>query len=58
MFSDASYEVYGVAAYIRLDNENAIHTSLLMSKSRVAPLKPTTILRMELTAATVNIKGV
>ena len=33
-----------------------VHCSLIMGKSRVAPIKPTTIPRLELTAATVAVK--
>ncbi|XP_068234321.1 uncharacterized protein [Palaemon carinicauda] len=56
MFSDASNEGYGAAAYIRLsDNSGRISTALLMGKSRVCPVKATTIPRLELTAAVVSI---
>ena len=48
---------FGVASYLRFtDTENRIHCSLVMGKSRVAPIKPTTIPRLELTAATVTVK--
>ena len=56
-FSDASDVGYGEASYLRLENSNGqVNCSLLMGKSRVAPLKPTTIPRLELTAATVAVK--
>ncbi|XP_066988208.1 uncharacterized protein [Macrobrachium rosenbergii] len=56
MFSDASNEGYGAAAYIRLsDNSGRISTALLMGKSRVCPVKATTIPQLELTAAVVSI---
>jgi hypothetical protein len=56
-FSDASELGYGSASYIRLVNINGeIHCCLLMSKSRVAPLKQTTIPRLELAAATVSVR--
>ncbi|XP_064079552.1 uncharacterized protein LOC135196641 [Macrobrachium nipponense] len=56
MFSDASNEGYGAAAYIRLsDSSGRISTALLMGKSRVCPVKATTIPRLELTAAVVSI---
>ena len=43
--------------YLRLtDSNDRIHCSLVMGKSRVAPLKPVTILRLELTAAVVAPK--
>jgi hypothetical protein len=51
-FSDASNLGYGACSYLRLiDENNKVHCSLVMSKSRVAPLKVTTIPRLELTAA-------
>jgi len=56
-FSDASDVGYGEASYIRLENSKGqVTCSLLMGKSRVAPLKQTTIPRLELTAATVAVK--
>ena len=43
-FADASFIGYGVACYLRLVDENGrVEVSLVMGKSRVAPLKPTTI---------------
>ena len=51
-FSDASQTAYGVASYVRLvDENNQVHCSLLMAKSRVAPIKQLTIPRLELAAA-------
>jgi hypothetical protein len=56
-FSDASESGYGVTSYIRFMNDKEhIHCTLLFSRSRVAPLKKTTIPRMELTAATVAVR--
>ena len=56
-FSDASSTGYGQCSYLRLVNtEDKVHCSLLMAKSRVAPLKPITIPRLELTAALVSVK--
>ncbi|XP_039546986.1 uncharacterized protein LOC120492801 [Pimephales promelas] len=55
-FSDASTKGYGQCSYLRLENEQGdVHCSLLMAKSRVAPLKVTTIPRLELTAAVVSV---
>ncbi len=57
VFSDASTLGYGSVAYIRLVNdEGDIHTSFLIGKSRLAPIKTTTIPRLELTAATVSVR--
>ena len=56
VFSDACKTGYGVAAYLRLCDKNGkIYCTLMMGKSRVAPLKTTTIPRLELTAATVSV---
>eukprot|EP00112_Aurelia_sp_Birch-Aquarium-sp1_P003948 Seg1448.2 transcript_id=Seg1448.2/GoldUCD/mRNA.D3Y31 product="hypothetical protein" protein_id=Seg1448.2/GoldUCD/D3Y31 len=56
-FSDASEEGYGQASYLRLiDVKGNINCSLAMGKSRVPPLKQTTIPRLELTAASVSVK--
>ena len=56
-FADASFDGYGIVSYLRFtDTESRVHCSLVMGKSRVAPIKPTTIPRLELTAATVAVK--
>ena len=51
-FSDACKIGYGQATYIRhVDKEGKIWVSLVMGKSRVVPDKPSTVPRLELTAA-------
>ncbi|XP_074655650.1 uncharacterized protein LOC141909164 [Tubulanus polymorphus] len=56
-FSDASEAGYGSVSYIRLlDDRDRIHCSFVTGKSRVTPLKFTTIPRLELAAATVSIR--
>ena len=51
-FSDASEIGYGAVSYLRIANERReIHCCLVMAKSRLAPIKPVTIPRMELSAA-------
>ena len=53
-FSDASQDAYGAVSYIRMVNEQErIRCAFVIGKSRVAPLKPMTIPRLELSAATV-----
>ena len=53
-FADASEDGYGTVTYLLLHNSHhQVHCAFVMGKSRVAPLKPVTIPRMELTAATV-----
>ena len=56
-FSDASQYAYGQCSYIRMENEaGQVHCSLVMAKARVAPIKPTTIPRLELQAAVLSTK--
>ena len=56
-FFDASEYGYGQRSYLRLVDENdQIHCSLVIGKSRVAPLKYISIPRLELTAATLSVK--
>ncbi|XP_013413205.1 uncharacterized protein LOC106175645 [Lingula anatina] len=51
-FVDASEKAYGCAVYLR----NGEQTTLVMSKSRVAPVKTITILRLELMAAVLGTR--
>ena len=51
MFCDASKRSYGIAAYLRKFNDTESSNDLIFSKTRVAPLKPLTIPRLELMAA-------
>ena len=51
-FADASVSGYGVCSYLRLiDSNGNVSVRLVFSKSRVSPLKPITVPRLELTAA-------
>lgn len=50
-FCDASEKGYGAVVYSRVRVNNEYRTELIISKSRVAPLKVTTIPRLELCAA-------
>lgn len=51
-FSDASEEAFAAVVYLRVvDPNGTIHVSLVMSKTRVAPLKRMTIPRLELCGA-------
>ena len=55
-FSDASDNGIGQISYVRMINQrNKVHVSFLMAKSRVAPIKPISIPRLELTAAVVSV---
>lgn len=56
-FSDACSSGYGQVTYLRIENDKGdLHCSFLMGKARLAPVKPTTIPRLELTAATVSVQ--
>jgi hypothetical protein len=53
-FADASQRGYGAVTYLRFeDSKGNTHCSFVIAKSRVAPLKETTIPRLELSAAVV-----
>ncbi|XP_068716912.1 uncharacterized protein [Montipora capricornis] len=55
-FSDASDTGIGQISYLRMENErNEVHVSFLMAKFRVAPLKPISIPRLELTATVISV---
>ena len=52
-FSDASEVAYGVVSYLRvIAKDGRIECTLVMAKSRLAPLKRLTLPRLELQAAT------
>lgn len=56
-FGDASESGFGTVSYLRLMNKsNTVHSSFIMGKARVVPLKPVTIPRLELTAATAAVR--
>ena len=55
-FADASQIAYGAFSYLRLvDVEDKVHCTFLMGKSRLAHLKPMTILRLELSPAVLAV---
>eukprot|EP00057_Strongylocentrotus_purpuratus_P004826 XP_003729535.1 PREDICTED: uncharacterized protein LOC100892047 [Strongylocentrotus purpuratus] len=52
IFSDASMHAFGACAYLRWETEDGDYkTRFVAAKSRVAPLKPLTVPRLELQAA-------
>ncbi|XP_045456195.1 uncharacterized protein LOC123666030 [Melitaea cinxia] len=56
-FSDASQSAYGACLYMRsLDSLGNVTVSLLCGKSKVAPIKPMTIPRLELCAALLSAR--
>ena len=57
LFSDACLFGYGQATYIRYENiSGQVSVSLVMGKSRVSPIKSTTVPRLELTAALLSCR--
>ena len=55
-FSDASQSGIGQVSYLRtVNSKGEVHVSFLIAKSRVAPIKPISIPRMEPTAAVVSV---
>ena len=50
-FCDASQRAYAAVLYLRVETEVAVHTHLLCSKTRIAPVKGVTIPRLELLSA-------
>ena len=56
-FGDASPKAYGAAVYIRvIESVGQVSSKLVMSKSRVAPIKEVSLPRLELLAAVVNTR--
>ncbi|XP_058797666.1 uncharacterized protein LOC131667915 [Phymastichus coffea] len=57
VFCDASLQAYAAAAYLRTESHDGkVDVSLVMAKTRVAPVKPTTIPRLELQAAVLGAR--
>jgi hypothetical protein len=55
-FSDSSEKGYAAAIYLRVETPTSVHCQLVMGKSKVAPLKRTTIPRLELCGAVLAAK--
>jgi len=58
LFCDASEQAYATAAYVRIisKSNSKIHTSLMMCRTRVAPLKKMTLPRLELLGAMLSAR--
>ena len=57
VFCDASLTAYAAAAYIRFEySDGSTRVTLIMAKSRVAPLKPLSVPRLELQAAVLGAR--
>ena len=56
-FSDASQQAYATVVYLRMVSESGeIRCSFLFSRSRLAPVRPMTIPRLELSAAVLSVR--
>ncbi|XP_052749322.1 uncharacterized protein LOC128200300 [Galleria mellonella] len=51
VFSDASQYAYSGCVFLRSEHDNMVTVQLVLAKSRVTPLKPVTMPRLELIAA-------
>lgn len=57
IFTDASEQAYGACLYVRSINEQGdVDVRLFTAKSRIAPIKPLTIPRLELCAAVLGVR--
>ena len=57
LFSDASEDSYGMCSYLRsIHSSEAIRRSFLIGRSRSSPVRPISISRLELQAATLSVK--
>lgn len=55
-FVDASIDAYAAVIFLRIDYEGVIKCSLVSSKTKVAPLKPISIPKLELMAAVTGLR--
>ncbi|XP_055922260.1 uncharacterized protein LOC129953275 [Eupeodes corollae] len=55
-FVDAGEHAYAAVCYLRVQRGNEVSVALVASKSKVAPLKPVSIPRLELQAAVLGIR--
>ncbi|XP_075170482.1 uncharacterized protein LOC142242847 [Haematobia irritans] len=56
VFVDASIDAYAAVAYIRSEYSKEYNCSIICSKTRVAPLKPISVPKMELMAALIGLR--
>ena len=56
-FADASEAGFGAVSFLRsINNRGEVHCSFVLGKARLSPMKPMTIPRLELSAATVAVR--
>ena len=55
-FCDASIQAYSAVIYIRCIKDNLVNTQIIMSRSRVAPIKDLSIPRLELLGAVLLVR--
>jgi len=56
VFCDASEKAFSAVAYLRCETSNQVDVSFVMAKSRVSPLRPMSIPRLELQAAVLGCR--
>lgn len=56
LFVDASLDAFAAVAYFRIENESGVDSCLVMAKTRVAPIKPMTVPRLELQGAVLGTR--
>lgn len=56
LFVDAGLEAFAAAAYFRIENESGVDSCLVEAKSRVAPIKPMSVPRLELQGAVLGTR--
>ncbi|KAI9549120.1 hypothetical protein GHT06_007526 [Daphnia sinensis] len=56
VYADASSVAYAAVAYLRCQFEQKVTVNFVMAKGRLAPLKPTTVPRLELRAAVLAVE--
>ena len=57
-FCDASSKAYGISIYLRCIENDEVISNLIFSKSRIAPLKETSLPRLELLAVLIGARSI
>lgn len=56
VFVDASLEAYATVGYFRIEDDNGANSCIIGAKSRVAPIKPVSVPRLELQGGVLGIR--